>query len=193
MNNNLKNYWKVPGRDMYCETFWLWVKAVLRCHLLLRLFAPALPSLPAILFFGIFLGAMVTPAYAVEQFHPFYLIGATNLYSVSNTTATATSSTNYSLLPVSGSLRLEASYACTNVGTSNLILGFNTSSVDSNSFTTTLPISVTFTNNGSNTVIASALIDRTNFTGVQQIRWDSTSTTQTNTARINWVRGCFVF
>lgn len=153
-----------------------------------RLLAPAMAM-------AILIGAVGTPrpTYAVEQFHPFFIVGVTNLYSVSNTTATATASTNYFLLPASGSLRLEASITCTNVGTSNLVVGFNTSSVDSNSFTTTLPITVTFTNNGSNTVIGSALIDRTNFTGLQQIRWDSTSTTQTNTARINWLRGCFVF
>lgn len=140
------------------------------------------------------LAAVVMPRTAsAEQFHPFFIVGATNLYSLSNTTATATSSTNYFLIPGTGDLRLDGSMTCTNVGTSNVVFGFNLSNVDSNSFTTTLPISVTATNNGSNTVVWSALISRTNFIGAQQFRWDSTSTAQTNTVKVNWLRGCFVF
>ncbi len=42
----ISNYYKVPGRDVYCETLWQWFKSVLRCHIVLRINPPKLPSLP---------------------------------------------------------------------------------------------------------------------------------------------------
>lgn len=42
----LKDYWKVPGRQVYCETFLQWVRACIRCHVVYRLAPPRLPKLP---------------------------------------------------------------------------------------------------------------------------------------------------
>ncbi len=42
---SLDEYYKVPARAVYCETFWGWVKASLYCHVWLRLNPPNLSSL----------------------------------------------------------------------------------------------------------------------------------------------------
>ena len=37
MSDNLKDYYKVPFRQVYCETFLDWIVATLRCHVWLRI------------------------------------------------------------------------------------------------------------------------------------------------------------
>lgn len=39
MNSRLG--WKVPFRQVYCDTFWTWVRAIIWCHFVLRLFPNA--------------------------------------------------------------------------------------------------------------------------------------------------------
>lgn len=34
----LKDYWKVPFREVYCDTFGAWVRETVWCHIVLRLF-----------------------------------------------------------------------------------------------------------------------------------------------------------
>ena len=36
----VKSYWKVPGRDVYCDTLFMWARETLYCHIWLRFFAP---------------------------------------------------------------------------------------------------------------------------------------------------------
>lgn len=45
MDVNLKDYWKVPFRQVYCSTFKLWVAETIYCHLVLRLNPPNLPKI----------------------------------------------------------------------------------------------------------------------------------------------------
>lgn len=45
MNQALNSYWKVPAREVYCETLWGCVKSTLYCHVWLRLNPPNLPSI----------------------------------------------------------------------------------------------------------------------------------------------------
>ena len=37
-NKPLSAYYKVPFRDVHCETLWLWFVAVARCHIWRRVF-----------------------------------------------------------------------------------------------------------------------------------------------------------
>lgn len=41
----MKGYWKIPGRDVYCATFRVWLAEMIYCYVVLRLNPPNLPSL----------------------------------------------------------------------------------------------------------------------------------------------------
>ena len=41
----MKGYYKVPRRDVYCETLRMWVAEVVYCHVWLRIFPPQLPKI----------------------------------------------------------------------------------------------------------------------------------------------------
>lgn len=41
----LSSYWKVPFRQVYCETFRVWLAEVIHCHVVLKLNPPNLPSI----------------------------------------------------------------------------------------------------------------------------------------------------
>ena len=43
----MNGYWKVPNREVYCETFRLWLSEVILCHVVYRLAPPRLPDIPA--------------------------------------------------------------------------------------------------------------------------------------------------
>lgn len=44
--NKLSDSWKVPGRQVYCETFGVWLKTCFYCHVWLRIRpTPALPKI----------------------------------------------------------------------------------------------------------------------------------------------------
>ena len=42
----MKGYYKVPFRQVHCETLRLWIAATINCHVVLRLAPPVLPTLP---------------------------------------------------------------------------------------------------------------------------------------------------
>lgn len=42
----MNSYYKVPGRDVYCETLLMWAVSCFRCHVWLRVFPPNLPTSP---------------------------------------------------------------------------------------------------------------------------------------------------
>lgn len=39
-NLSLKNYWKVPFREVYCDTFRMWIAECILCHIYYRLAPP---------------------------------------------------------------------------------------------------------------------------------------------------------
>jgi hypothetical protein len=44
-DKTMKGYWKVPGRDVYCERFVDMLVSTLRCHVWLRVNKPNLPTI----------------------------------------------------------------------------------------------------------------------------------------------------
>lgn len=44
--NALKDYYKVPGRQVYCATLRLWLASTILSHVVYRLAPPPLPELP---------------------------------------------------------------------------------------------------------------------------------------------------
>jgi hypothetical protein len=45
---SMQDYYKVPMREVYCQTFSVWVMACLRCHVWLRVTSPVMTPLPKI-------------------------------------------------------------------------------------------------------------------------------------------------
>jgi hypothetical protein len=45
-SEKLSDMWKVPFRQVYCETFRQWLATTILCHVVYRLDPPALPNLP---------------------------------------------------------------------------------------------------------------------------------------------------
>ena len=41
----MKGYWKVPFRQVYCESLRIWLAEVIHCHVYYRLNHPKLPPL----------------------------------------------------------------------------------------------------------------------------------------------------
>lgn len=41
----MNGYYKVPGRDVYCDTLRGWLASVVVCHIFYRLAPPKLPKL----------------------------------------------------------------------------------------------------------------------------------------------------
>jgi hypothetical protein len=42
----MKGYYRVPFRQVYCETLRTWAAAVILCHVVYRLAPPVIPALP---------------------------------------------------------------------------------------------------------------------------------------------------
>lgn len=41
----MKGYWKVPFRQVYCESFRGWIAETIYCHVCLRIDPPKLPEI----------------------------------------------------------------------------------------------------------------------------------------------------
>jgi hypothetical protein len=41
----MKGYYKVPARDVYCETLRHWLASAILCHIVYRLMPPVLPPI----------------------------------------------------------------------------------------------------------------------------------------------------
>jgi hypothetical protein len=109
--------------------------------------------------------------------------GAASLLSVSNATVTSTASTQLAVQPLAD-LAVWISAVAANAGTSNLVVGFNFSP-DNVTYSTTLPLTLTTALTGTNPVTSFFILNRTNFTSVKFLRWDSTQTAQTNLVTIS--------
>lgn len=114
-----------------------------------------------------------------------------SLLILSNATVNSTASAP---LPVTPNADLAGwlSAVAANAGTSNLITGFNFTP-DNVLYSTTLPLSITNALNGTNPTVAFFIINRTNFAGVKSIRWDRTSTTQTNLVTVTGITFRFLY
>lgn len=129
------------------------------------------------------LAVMLELAYAA-QFYGGSITGGTSLNAVTNGLTTATNGTRVAV-PQNVDLVIQPQVFCwaANTNGSPTVLGFNLST-DGTNWSSTYPVLVAVTNAGVNWSYGWSIITRTQLTGAQYIRWDSTSCANTSGAVI---------
>ncbi len=109
--------------------------------------------------------------------------------SVSNATVYTNSS---SVIPIvqNVDLELQVTLTTTNAGTSNTILGFN-ATMDNANWSVIPWLTVTNPAAGTTSVVYQVIVPHASLHGIQGLRWDTTSTTQTNTVGVGLRWGQF--
>jgi hypothetical protein len=159
---------------------------------------PNLLSLPrlivAICLFAVLALSLVAECQAAERDTVVVSVtGNANLYHCTNATQSSVNSSNV-FFPPNTDITLMVSTsgtAGTNGNTAQLGCNLSPDGVKTN-FTTLLPVTVTVTTLGTSNIVASAVISRTNLIGMKCLRWDQTTTTQTNGFNVNWVRASWL-
>jgi len=136
------------------------------------------------------LGASVNVARAGD-FHLTSVNVASGLASVSNTTATSTSGTAFSIPPETD-IAIQPIFTAADSGKSNVWHQFNLTG-DGTNFSTVLPISVTNAANGTNPVSGWTVITKAQLHGAKSARLDAVGTTQTNAVTTTGVNVIFFY
>lgn len=126
-------------------------------------------------------GRALTQAYSSD-----YIQGAAALQTLTNATITSTASPYFQLPTGSADLGIWLSASSSGAGTSNLTVGVDISPDPAGQtlFTTTQPIQLALTLNGTTAITQYFMISHTNWTGAATAKWTLTKTTQTNPVTI---------
>lgn len=139
---------------------------------------------------GLVLLAVAGVAYAA-QFVPGTINVPTALASVNNQTLATTTGTPFDI-PQGVAFVIQPDFTAASTGTSNVIFSFNLST-DGTNYSTTYPLTVTNTCNGTTNVIGGTVIPAATLAGYKKGRFDQVSTTQGNAVTINAIRTGFFY